>query len=219
MNDYDVIVIGTGIAGGSIAAQCAAAGLNVAVTDSLPYGGTCAQRGCDPKKVRLAASEAVSRAQGLAGHGLEGEPRIVWRDLIRRKREFVGGVPQRAEARLGDAGATLHAEARFAGPDTLLIDGKRLQAGTIAIATGAIPRPLGISGEELLLHADGFMDLEELPLRIVFMGGGYISFEFAALARRRPAGRASHPSRGRLPPLGCRPAVLRTRTDQASRAP
>src|SRR5450756_3246731 len=84
---------------------------------------------------------------------------------------------------------------------------------------GATPRLLGISGEELLLHADGFMDLEELPLRIVFMGGGYISFEFAALARRRPAGRASHPSRGRLPPLGCRPAVLRTRTDQASRAP
>lgn len=66
MNDYDVIVIGTGIAGGSIAAQCAAAGLNVAVTDSLPCGDTCAQRGCDPKKVRLAASEAVSRAQGLA---------------------------------------------------------------------------------------------------------------------------------------------------------
>ena len=185
MNEYDVIVIGTGIAGGSIAAQCAAAGLKVAVTDSLPYGGTCAQRGCDPKKVLLAASEAVSRAQGLAGHGLEGEPRIVWRDLIRRKREFVGGVPQRTEARLGDAGATLlHAEAKFDAPDTLLIDGKRLQAGTIVIATGAIPRPLGIPDEELLLHADGFMDLEELPPRIVFMGGGYISFEFAALARR-----------------------------------
>ncbi|HEY5471725.1 MAG TPA: FAD-dependent oxidoreductase, partial [Candidatus Limnocylindrales bacterium] len=94
MNDYDVIVIGTGIAGGSIAAQCAAAGLKVPVTDSLPYGGTCAQRSCDSKKVLLAASEAVSRAQALAGQGLEGEPRIVWGDLIRRKREFVGGVPQ-----------------------------------------------------------------------------------------------------------------------------
>jgi glutathione reductase (NADPH) len=104
VSDYDVVVVGTGIAGGSIVAQCAAAGLKLAVTDRLPHGGICAQRGCDPKKVLLAASEAVSRACALAGHGLEGEPRIVWRDLIDRKREFVGGVPQRTEARLGDAG-------------------------------------------------------------------------------------------------------------------
>ena len=185
MNDHDVVVIGTGIAGAAVAAPCAAAGLKVAVIDRVPYGGTCAQRGCDPKKVLLAASEAVGRAQGLAGHGLEGEPRIVWADLVRRKREFVAGVPQRTEARLSAAGAMLlHGEARFVGPDALAVDGTTLEAGVIVIATGAIPRPLGIPGEELLVHADGFMELDELPPRVVFVGGGYISFEFAALARR-----------------------------------
>jgi glutathione reductase (NADPH) len=188
MSDYDVVVIGTGIAGGSVAAQCAASGLKVAVTDRVPYGGTCSQRGCDPKKVLLAASEAVGRVQALAGHGLEGEPRIVWGDLVRRKREFVGGVPQRTEGRLRDAGATLlHGEATFVSEDTLAIDGRRLSADNIVIASGAIPRPLGIPGEELLVHADGFMDLDELPPRVVFVGGGYISFEFAGLARRAGA--------------------------------
>ena len=78
----------------------------------------------------------------------------------------------------------LHGEARFVGPDTLAVDGTTLQAGAIVIATGATPRTLGIPGEELLVHADAFMDLDELPPRVVFVGGGYISFEFAALARR-----------------------------------
>ncbi|MGO8683382.1 MAG: dihydrolipoyl dehydrogenase family protein [Thermoleophilia bacterium] len=185
MNDYDVVVIGTGVAGGSIAADCAAAGLKVAVTDRAPYGGTCAQRGCDPKKVLLAAAEAVGRVQALTGHGLEGDVHIDWSGLIRRKREFVGGVPQRTEKRLLDAGATLfHGAAHFVGADVVEIDGERLRAGAIVIATGAAPRPLDIPGEGLLVHADGFMDLDELPPRIVFVGGGYISFEFAALARR-----------------------------------
>lgn len=188
MDEFDVLVIGTGVAGGSIAADTAAAGLKVAVTDRVPYGGTCAQRGCDPKKVLLAASEAVGRVQALTGCGLEGEVRIDWGELMRRKREFVRDVPQRTEKRLSDAGATLlHGAARFVGADTVEVDGLRLCAGSIVIATGAVPRTLGIPGEELLVHADWFMDLDELPPRVVFIGGGYISFEFAALARRAGA--------------------------------
>ena len=188
MGTFDVIVIGTGVAGGTVAAECAIAGLHVAVTDRLPYGGTCAQRGCDPKKVLLAAAEAVGRSQALAGHGLDGEMHIVWPRLVARKREFVGGVPEGTERRLRDAGATLfHGEARFVAPDTVEVDGERLTAGAIVVATGATPRPLGIPGEEWLTHADAFMDLDELPSRIVFVGGGYISFEFAALAHRAGA--------------------------------
>jgi glutathione reductase (NADPH) len=188
LSHYDIIVIGTGVAGASVATQCAQAGLAVAIADRVPYGGTCAQRGCDPKKVLLAASEAVARVQGLAGHGLEGEVRVSWADLMTRKREFVGGVPERTEARLRDAGVTLlHGAARFVDRDAVEVDGRVLSAGAIVIATGAVPRPLGVPGEELLVHADGFMDLDELPPRIVFVGGGYISFEFAALARRAGA--------------------------------
>jgi glutathione reductase (NADPH) len=188
LSTHDVIVIGTGVAGGSVAAECAAAGLDVVVTDRLPYGGTCKQRGCDPKKILLAASDALGRVEALAGQGLDGETRIVWSELMRRKRAFVAGVPERTEGHLRDVGATLlHGAARFVGPDTVEIEGRRYTADAIVIATGARSLPLGIRGEELLVHADGFMDLDELPPRIVFVGGGFISFEFAGLAHRAGA--------------------------------
>ena len=48
---YDLIVIGAGMAGVSAANKCASAGWKVAIVDALPYGGTCALRGCDPKKI------------------------------------------------------------------------------------------------------------------------------------------------------------------------
>jgi hypothetical protein len=57
----------------------------------------------------------------------------------------------------------------------------------VLIATGARPATLDIPGEELLTSSAGFLDLDELPPRIVFVGGGYIAFEFAHLAVRAGA--------------------------------
>ena len=51
MSTYDLIVIGAGMAGVAAANKCASEGWNVAIVDELPYGGTCALRGCDPKKI------------------------------------------------------------------------------------------------------------------------------------------------------------------------
>ena len=59
MEKYDVIVIGSGMAGMTIANKCAKKGLRTAVTDSRPYGGTCALRGCDPKKILVGAAEII----------------------------------------------------------------------------------------------------------------------------------------------------------------
>ena len=54
---FDLIVIGTGTAASVAALQCSSAGWKVAIIDSLPFGGTCALRGCEPKKVFVEASE------------------------------------------------------------------------------------------------------------------------------------------------------------------
>ena len=57
--NFDLVVRGTGTAGSAAASQCRAAGWSVAIVDSRPFGGTCALRGCDPKKVLVGATEAI----------------------------------------------------------------------------------------------------------------------------------------------------------------
>ncbi len=184
MAEYDVVVIGSGTAAQNVAPRCARSGLRVAVVDRLPYGGTCAQRGCDPKKVLLAAAEAVSRARGLDGEGLVGRPRIDWPALMARKRTFTEPVPERIEGWLRSEGIeTLHGEARLRDAHTVEVDGRVLEAPDLVIAAGARPVDLDVPGAELVTTSTGFLELDDLPPRVVFIGGGYISFEFAWLAR------------------------------------
>lgn len=89
MKIYDVFIIGSGMAGMTIANKCASKGLKVGITDELPYGGTCALRGCDPKKVLIGATEAVNLAKNLQGKGVEGVPSINWQDLMTFKNSLL----------------------------------------------------------------------------------------------------------------------------------
>jgi glutathione reductase (NADPH) len=60
---FDLIVIGTGTAASTTASECSSAGWRVAIIDSLPFGGTCALRGCDPKKVLVEAAKVIDSNQ------------------------------------------------------------------------------------------------------------------------------------------------------------
>ena len=73
MKEYDAIVIGTGAGGMPAAYRCAGAGMKVAVIDSHPFGGTCALRGCDPKKVLIGFSELVDCYDRLKGKGISAD--------------------------------------------------------------------------------------------------------------------------------------------------
>ncbi|KUK47970.1 MAG: Pyridine nucleotide-disulfide oxidoreductase [Actinobacteria bacterium 66_15] len=183
MKRFDVIVIGTGVAGQTAASELAAAGRSVAITDSREYGGTCSLRGCEPKKVLFTAAEVVERARDQKGHGLEGALRLDWSSLLAFKRSFTEPVPGRIEEWLAGAGVTLlHGPARFDGPDVLDIGGVRYSADRIVVATGAMPRPLRIPGEEHVLDSEDFLAAGHVGPRVVFVGGGYVSFEFAHIA-------------------------------------
>lgn len=186
---FDLIVIGTGAAGQTVAYQCTAAGWDVAIVDSRRYGGTCALRGCDPKKVLVGAAELVDWHQRMSDTGsVAGDAHIDWPALMQFKRTFTEPVPEYVEGGLTDAGITaVHGRAQFIDETTLDVDGETISANYIVIATGAKPRPLDIPGAELLTSSTGFMDLDSLPERIIFAGGGYISFEFANLAVRAGA--------------------------------
>jgi glutathione reductase (NADPH) len=94
-------------------------------------------------------------------------------------------VPDSRERALEKAGiARFHGVASFRDRHTIDFAGHSLTARHFVIASGAAPVPLGIPGEDLLLTSDDFLELETLPRRMVFIGGGYIAFEFAHLAAR-----------------------------------
>lgn len=183
---FDLVAIGSGSAASAVATRCRKAGWSVAVIDELPFGGTCALRGCDPKKVLVGNAEAIEWARRLKGKGIRSEGlRIDWPELMRFKRLMIAGVSEGTEEGFRNAGIEVfHGQARFTGPTTLEVAGERMEGKRVVIASGAKPAPLGIAGEELLTTSTQFLELDELPRRIVFVGGGFISFEFAHVAIR-----------------------------------
>src|ERR1700732_1543567 len=181
---FVVIAIGAGSAASAVASRCREAGWQVAIVDSRPFGGTCALRGCDPKKVLVGAAEAVDWTRRMKGRGIEAARiRIDWPELMRFKRSFTEPVPKRREDEFAKVGiAAFHGRARFAGPTTLQVGEETLEGRFVVIAAGMVPADLKIPGAEHLTTSDQFLDLNELPRRILFIGGGYIAFEFAHVA-------------------------------------
>jgi glutathione reductase (NADPH) len=92
---FDLVALGTGSGASTVASRCRAAGWEVAIVDSRPFGGTCALRGCDPKKVLVGAAEVIDWARRMKGKGISGEQlRIDWQELMRFKRSFTEPVPK-----------------------------------------------------------------------------------------------------------------------------
>ena len=183
MEEYDLVVIGTGSAGSAAAYRCRQAGWKVAIIDSRPFGGTCALRGCDPKKVLVGAAELVDRSEDMKGRGIESRAAVIWPELMRYKKTFTDPVPGSREKGYAAAGIdTFRGRAKFSGRNSVEVGGETLTGRYIVIAAGAKPMELGIDGEEHVATSDDFLELEELPEDITFIGGGYISFELAHAA-------------------------------------
>ena len=198
---FDLIVIGTGNAASTTASECGSAGWSVAIIDALPFGGTCALRGCDPKKVLVEAAKVIDSNQRHDNKGIIGSQavHIKWPDLIRFKRTFTDPFPKNREDGYIRAGIVpFHGHARFISPTTVKVEVHKdsnndnntiLNGRHILIATGSKPMNLNVPGSENIITSDQFLELRDnnLPDRIVFVGGGYISFEFAHIAARAGA--------------------------------
>ena len=185
---FDLIVIGSGTAAMVTAMRVIEAGRTVAIIDEKPFGGTCALRGCDPKKMLIAATEVIDGKTRMSGHGVAGDVCIDWAELIAFKRTFTDPVPQKHEERYRERGiATFHGHAAFTGPDSLSVGGEDLVGKHFVIASGAEPVTLNIPGEEHLVTNEDFLSLESLPARVLLVGGGYIAAEFSHIAARAGA--------------------------------
>jgi glutathione reductase (NADPH) len=126
--------------------------------------------------------------------GVVGELGINWKELIAFKRTFTDPVPKKREESFAKQGIdAFHGMARFSGPDAVMVEGRALKGRNIVIGAGARPVPLDFPGAEHAITSDAFMELEDLPKRIVMVGGGYIAAEFSHIgsARGREGDRAA----------------------------
>ncbi|MBC1805602.1 NAD(P)/FAD-dependent oxidoreductase [Listeria sp. FSL L7-0993] len=181
---YDLVVIGSGASGTTVAFEAQAAGLKVAIIEERSWGGTCVLRGCDPKKVLVGAAEARKLSTRLRGKGIKQAATISWTDLMAFKETFVEDVPESRLESFKEAGIeTFFGPASFHDPNTIQVADDLLHASKIVIATGATPSTLQVEGQSFIQNSDDFLSLQKLPDSIVFIGGGYISFEFASIAK------------------------------------
>ncbi len=185
---FDAIIVGSGTSAYFVADGLLKHNYNLAMVDERPYGGTCALRGCQPKKYLVCNAEAVAMSRHLLGAGIEQVAKTDWEAMQALKNRFLEGRPE-AEAKTWEKRgvATFFGRAVMTGPNEITVNSDRLSAPRIILATGAIPRRAPIKGAEHIKDSEAFLDLERLPDRIVFIGGGYISFEFAHVAVRAGA--------------------------------
>ncbi|HEY3099559.1 MAG TPA: NAD(P)/FAD-dependent oxidoreductase [Methylomirabilota bacterium] len=185
---FDLVVVGTGVTA-AVASRCREAGWTVAVIDSRPFGGTCALRGCVPKKILVGAAEAVHHARDMATIGVPAAALTIdWPALMRFKRSMIDPTPQSTEQAWAKIGVEqFHGHARFVDSTTLAVGDDRLIGRRVLIAAGALPAPLKFPGADRLATSEDFLNLDRMPARLVFVGGGYISFEFAHVAARAGA--------------------------------
>lgn len=183
MEKFDVIVIGSGVGGMACANPLQNAGKKVAVVEMDLWGGTCPNRGCDPKKVLIGAVEAKTQVRQLQGKGFNNQPKIDWPQLMAFKKTFTDPAPESFQRSLNAAGIeTIKGQASFVSQDTLRVGTRQLQAKDIIIATGQRPSLPEIPGAELLHTSTDFLSLSTLPHEMIFLGAGYITFELATIA-------------------------------------
>jgi glutathione reductase (NADPH) len=181
--DLDLFVIGAGSGGVRAARFAAGFGAKVAVAESRYLGGTCVNVGCVPKKLLVYGAHYAEDFEQAKGYGWTvGEPRFDWSTLIANKNCEISRLNGIYRDMLVKSGVQLlEGHARITGPHEVEVDGQRFSAEHILIATGGWPSIPDIPGREHAINSNEAFFLEQLPRRVIVVGGGYIAVEFAGI--------------------------------------
>ncbi|MCQ4308194.1 glutathione-disulfide reductase [Pseudomonas stutzeri] len=181
--DFDLFVIGAGSGGVRAARFAASYGARVAVAESRYLGGTCVNVGCVPKKLLVYGAhyaEDIGQAQGY-GWTIDGAT-FDWKTLIANKDHEIQRLNGIYKNLLTDSGVTLlQAHARLIDAHTVEVEGQHYSAEHILVATGGWPFVPEIPGREHAITSNEAFYLDELPRRVLVVGGGYIAVEFASI--------------------------------------
>lgn len=186
---FDVVILGGGNAGIGVTGPVRRAGLSVAMIEPRELRGTCPNRGCTPKKILVAAGQALHDIDRASVHHIAvGEPRLNWAALIDREKAMIRDIPSNlARAMARREVEVIRGKGVFVAPDTIGVGDRLLQAKHIVVATGSKVRPLAISGAEHMITSDELLSERKLPSSVIFIGGGVISLEFGHVFARAGA--------------------------------
>ncbi|MGI9320723.1 MAG: FAD-dependent oxidoreductase, partial [Thiogranum sp.] len=180
---YDLIAIGGGSGGLSVAERAARYGAKCAVVEKGPLGGTCVNVGCVPKKVMWFGASIAHTMTEAASYGFEiVEKRFDWGRLKASRDAYVRGINDWYHTYLSDSNIDeIAGKARFVDVRTIEVAGQQYSADHIVIAPGGAPMIPATEGAELGISSDGFFELEQLPRRTAVVGSGYIAVELAGM--------------------------------------
>ncbi|WP_416739622.1 glutathione-disulfide reductase [Pseudomonas sp. NFX71] len=181
--DFDLFVIGAGSGGVRAARFAAGFGAKVAVAESRYLGGTCVNVGCVPKKLLVYGSHFADDFDQAEGFGwTAGKAQFDWQKLISNKNREIERLNGIYRKLLINSGVTLlEGHARLTDAHHVEINGQRFSAERILIATGGWPHIPEIPGREHAITSNEAFFLEQLPKRVLVVGGGYIAVEFAGI--------------------------------------
>jgi len=181
--DFDLFTIGAGSGGVRASRIAAAYGAKVAVAEERYLGGTCVNVGCIPKKLLVYASEFGDAFADAAGFGwAPGHPSFDWQKLIANKNREIERLNGVYERLLTSAGARIiRGAAELIDPHTIAIDGARITANHVLVATGGWPTVPPVPGADLGITSNEAFYLDRMPRRPLIVGGGYIGVEFAGI--------------------------------------
>jgi glutathione reductase (NADPH) len=183
--DFDLFVIGGG-SGGVRAARVAAGdtGAKVALAEEDRYGGTCVIRGCVPKKLMVFASEYADMVEDAQSYGWDIQPGTfnwsAFKGKLHAELDRLEGIYRNILKNNGVE--SFDQRAKLVDAHTVeLADGTRKTAKHILIATGGWPTMPDIPGAELAISSNEIFHLDQLPKKMLIVGGGYIASEFAGI--------------------------------------
>ncbi len=182
---FDLISVGGGSGGLACAQRAAEYGAKAAVVEPHRLGGTCVNVGCVPKKVMWNAAGVALSLSDANDYGFDVAPGDNDWALLKAKRDAyvlrLNGIYERNLQAKGVA--YVRGTARFLDQRTLEVNGQRMSAQHIVIATGGKPWVPNLPGAELGITSDGFFELEARPQRVAVIGSGYIACELASAFR------------------------------------
>jgi glutathione reductase (NADPH) len=183
MRDLDFLVIGGGSGGLAAARRASRHGARTALVEGGALGGTCVNVGCVPKKLSWHAAGIAEYLDDAADWGFDLEVRgFDFARFVRARDAYVARLREiYARNLVSDGVERIDGWARLVDARTIEVNGERLRAPHLLVATGGRPRVLDVPGAELGITSDGFFALKRLPQHVLIVGGGYVAVELGGV--------------------------------------